>query len=173
MTRRTDSRQRTRIRGTLRHPFAIVGYIPFLGARGKVGSLLVALADPNGAYHFAGAVRTGFTGAMRVQIGTLLEMNHVHEAPIVQAPPLGNLERWALPKYVAEVEFAEWVSDGTIARPSFQRLCEDLQPRGCVRADLPVERAQPSAPQELVRLDRIGRYVEIESGKSATEPAAE
>jgi bifunctional non-homologous end joining protein LigD len=124
-----------RVRGTLRQPFAIVGYIPFLGARGKVGSLLLALKDEDGAFRFVGAVRKGFTGAMRVQLGELLEKDHVQASPVADAPQLGTLERWAIPRHVADVEFAEWTQQGHVRAPSFQGLREDKRPSECARED--------------------------------------
>jgi bifunctional non-homologous end joining protein LigD len=121
--------------GMLRRSFAVVGYIPFLGARGKVGCLLLALCDHDGAYHFAGTVRTGFTGSIRVQLGELLEKDHVEQSAVVDSPRLGTLERWALPRYVVEVQFAEWTRGCQVVHPTFLRLCEDKQPNECMRED--------------------------------------
>jgi bifunctional non-homologous end joining protein LigD len=114
-----------------------VGYIPFFGARGKVGSLLLALRDADGVFHFAGAVRAGFTGAVRVQLARLLEKDYVQSASVANAPALGDLERWALPKYVAEVEFADWSHEGCVRHPTFRELREDKQPGECIRKDAP------------------------------------
>ena len=142
--------RKARVRGTSRQPFAIVGYIPFLGARGKVGSLLLAFKDEDGAFRFAGTVRKGFTGAMRVQLGELLEKDHVQASPVIDAPLLGSLERWAIPRHVADVEFAEWAPQGQIRTPSFKGLCDDKRPSECVREDI---------AQEHAREDNEGRPV--------------
>jgi bifunctional non-homologous end joining protein LigD len=41
--------------------------------------------------------------------------------------------RWVEPKFVAEVAFTEWTSDGSIRHPSFQGLREDKKPKEVVR----------------------------------------
>jgi bifunctional non-homologous end joining protein LigD len=142
MSRSICAPRKARVRGTFRQPFAIVGYIPFLGARGKVGSLLLAVKDEDGAFRFAGTVRKGFTGAMRVQLGELLEKDHVQASSVIDAPQLGSLERWAIPRHVADVEFTEWAPQGLIRTPSFKGLCEDKRPSECVREDAVREQAR-------------------------------
>ena len=78
-----------KIKWTHRQEFAIAGYVPLLGTRiGEVGGLILALKSPDGAFHFAGKVGTGFTSAMRAKLGKLLEADHVDESPLVDAPRL-------------------------------------------------------------------------------------
>jgi bifunctional non-homologous end joining protein LigD len=120
--------------GTVRRHFVIVGYIPRLGELGKVGSLLLALRDEAGAFHFAGTVRKGFPGMTRVRLGHRLERAHVDAAPVAQAPWLGNLERWAVPELVAEIEFFHDIAgQGRFRTPSFRGLRTDKTPCDCVR----------------------------------------
>jgi bifunctional non-homologous end joining protein LigD len=135
MNRARTNARRGSVKGALRQSFAIVGYIPFFGARGKVGSLLLALSDEDGIYHFAGTVRMGFTGAMRVQLANLLEKDYVVSSPLVDAPALGNLERWAIPRHVADVEFTEWAHEGHVRHPTFRGLSESTEPNECIRKD--------------------------------------
>jgi bifunctional non-homologous end joining protein LigD len=74
---------------------------------GEVGALLLALKGPDGAFHFAGKVGTGFTSAMRARFGKLLEAGHVDEPLVVDAPRM-KAARWSRLKLVAEVEFIKW-----------------------------------------------------------------
>jgi hypothetical protein len=109
-----------KIKWTHRQEFAIAGYVPLLGTRiGEVGGLILALKSPDGAFHFAGKVGTGFTSAMRAKLGKLLEADHVDKSPLVDAPRLRGA-RWSGLKHVAEVEFIEWTSASELRHPSFQ-----------------------------------------------------
>jgi ATP-dependent DNA ligase len=130
---RTRKFSRRLSEGTVRRNFVIVGYIPRLGVLGKVGSLLLALRDEAGAFHFAGTVRKGFPGMTRVRLGHRLERAHVDAAPVAQAPWLGNLERWARPELVAEIEFFHDIGgQGRSRNPSFRCLRTDKTPHDCV-----------------------------------------
>jgi hypothetical protein len=107
MSRPIGATRRTCTKRALRQPFAIVGYIPYLGERGKVGRLLLALCDEEGAFHFAGTLGKGLASTMRMRLGKLLDKACVDVPPVVDAPRLGSLERWARPQLVADVEFNE------------------------------------------------------------------
>jgi ATP-dependent DNA ligase len=106
-----------------------------LGTRiGDVGGLLLALKSPDGAFHFAGKVGTGFTSAMRAKLGKLLDADHINTPPVLDAPRLKGA-RWSRLKHVAEVEFIEWTSASELRHPSFQGLRKDKTPDECVRED--------------------------------------
>jgi bifunctional non-homologous end joining protein LigD len=125
-----------KIKCTLRQEFAIAGYVPLLGTRlGEVGALLLALKGPDGAFHFAGKVGTGFTSAMRSSLGRLLEADRVDEPPVIDAPRLAGA-RWSRLRHVAEVEFIEWTSASELRHPSFQGLRKDKTPDECIREDV-------------------------------------
>ena len=122
-----------KIKCTHRQEFAIAGYVPLLGTRiGEVGGLLLALKGADGAFRFAGKVGTGFTSAMRSQLGKLLEADHTEEPPVVDPPRIPGA-RWSRLKLVAEVEFIEWTNATELRHPSFQGLREDKTPEECVR----------------------------------------
>ncbi len=133
-----------KIKCTLGQEFAIVGYLPLLGTRrGEVGSLLVALKEGDGRFHYAGKVGTGFTNAERRRLGKLLETDHVDAPPVVGAPRLGGIARWARPRYVAQVEFTEWTEGGHARHPSFHGLRDDKTPDECVRELAPRTAGRP------------------------------
>ena len=105
----------------LRQSFVVVGYIPYLASRGKVGSLLLALDDEKGVLRFVGTVARGFSGRMRVDLATLLEGDHVTVSSTVGAPRLG-VEHWVIPRYTAEVRFLGWTRSGQLRFPKFLQL---------------------------------------------------
>src|SRR5439155_27347715 len=40
---------------------------------------------------------------------------------------------WVMPRYVAQVSFSEWTSDGKLRHPAFEGLRQDKKPADCVR----------------------------------------
>jgi bifunctional non-homologous end joining protein LigD len=105
----------------LRRSFVVVGYIPYLAFSGKVGSLLLAVGDENGALRFAGAVARGFSARMRIELAILLERDHV-TAPATVGTERRGVEHWVVPRYTAEIEFSGWASSGRPRFPTFLRL---------------------------------------------------
>ena len=110
-----------RIQASLWQPFAVVGYIPYLALRGKIGSLLLARADESGVLRFAGAVARGLSARMRIQLAILLERDHVTVPSTIGLPRLG-VERWVVPRYTAEIKFSGWGRSGDLRFPKFLRL---------------------------------------------------
>jgi bifunctional non-homologous end joining protein LigD len=88
----------------------IIGYRPGEGRRaGTIGSLALAVHDPDGVLTFAGGVGTGFTHAMLTQLQQQL-------APWRRAtPPVPGVPRehargvqWVEPLFVGEVAYRSW-----------------------------------------------------------------
>src|SRR4029079_3125109 len=81
---------------------------------------------------------TGFSLKQRVEIGTKLDKIARRTPPFGIQPTADGLSEahWAEPKLVAEVEFTEWTSDGSIRHPSFQGFRDDKKPED-VRRELP------------------------------------
>jgi bifunctional non-homologous end joining protein LigD len=122
-----------------RQEFVVGGWLPGKGRRREtIGALLVGVYEPDGTLHYAGRVGTGFSDKELERLSGLL-------APIVREDsPFGSGERppreavFCEPGLVAEVEFAEWTSAGSIRHPSYKGLREDKDPRQVVREDLTV-----------------------------------
>ncbi|MEV8508461.1 non-homologous end-joining DNA ligase [Actinoplanes sp. NPDC051475] len=108
----------------------VIGYKPGQGRRaGTIGSLLLAVAGPDGRPSFAGGVGTGFTQQMLHHLQDMLR-------PIARAtPPVTGIPRefvrggrWVEPEVVGEVSFRNWTSDGRMRHPSWRGLRLDKRP---------------------------------------------
>lgn len=116
-----------------RQEFAIVGWMPLTGTKNQVGSLLLALMEGDGAFHYAGKVGTGFDAATRRTLATRLGKHRSDEPKAVGLPRGAN---YSEPELVCEVAFTEWTPDGKIRHPSYQGLREDKPPSACVREEV-------------------------------------
>jgi bifunctional non-homologous end joining protein LigD len=122
-----------------RQEFVVGGWLPGKGRRqDTIGALLVGVYEPDGTLRYAGRVGTGFSDKELERLSGLL-------APLArEGSPFGSGERppretvFCEPSLVAEVEFAEWTSAGSIRHPSYKGLREDKDPLQVVREDLTV-----------------------------------
>ncbi|MEV4639902.1 non-homologous end-joining DNA ligase [Actinoplanes sp. NPDC049548] len=108
----------------------IIGYKPGQGRRaGTIGSLLLAVAGPDGRLSFAGGVGTGFTQQMLTHLQDMLRPIARSSAPVPGIPRefvRGAL--WVEPEVVGEVAFRNWTSDGRMRHPSWRGLRLDKRP---------------------------------------------
>ena len=119
-----------------RQECAIVGYLPLAGTSDEVGALLLAVAAKDGKLHFAGRVGTGFDARTRRQLAKLVDRDALARvAPEVLGAPRIKDARWATPRLVCEIRFANWTRDGSARAASFLGLREDKSPMECVREE--------------------------------------
>ncbi|SEM58640.1 ATP-dependent DNA ligase LigD phosphoesterase module /ATP-dependent DNA ligase LigD polymerase module [Stigmatella aurantiaca] len=111
----------------------ILGYLPIKNERAKeeIGALLVGVHGPDG-YHDVGKVGTGFTSKTRRELRALLDRQRVKAPAAVDAKARAGAV-WVKPKYVAQLQFTEWTSDGRLRHPVFQGLRTDKKPEEVVR----------------------------------------
>ena len=131
------SRNWLKIKCSKRQEFVIAGYTPSSKGLPGFGSLILGVYE-KGSLVYAGRVGTGFSLKQRAEIGKKLD-RIARPTPAFEVRPRApglSEARWTEPKLVAEVEFTEWTSDGSIRHPSFQGLREDKNPEE-VRRELP------------------------------------
>ena len=131
------SRAWLKVKTQRRQEFVIGGWTPGKGARrGRIGSLLVGVYDePRGArFQYAGNVGTGFTEQGLHDLQRLLEPFRMPASPFSERVPKKDAV-FVEPRFVCEVEFTEWTSDGKLRHPSFKGLREDKDPRDVVREE--------------------------------------
>jgi bifunctional non-homologous end joining protein LigD len=116
-----------------RQEFVIVGWTPPSGTRVGFGALLLAVTDPDGALRYIGKVGTGFSDRFLADFGERLRAITA-PGPSVErgAERAPRNARWVEPRFVGEVAFAEWTSEGTIRHQTFQGLREDKSPADVV-----------------------------------------
>lgn len=104
----------------------IVGYTSELRA---VSALALAAHDGT-ELRFIGKVGTGFNREDVETLRDLLASERV-DVPPVAAPPEYRDVTWVAPKYVCEVRYLEFGSQGMLRNPSFLRLRPDKSPDAC------------------------------------------
>ena len=109
--------------------FVIGGWTPPAGSRTRFGALLVGLFD-GPRLRFTGKVGTGFTAATLESVGTRLEKLEAAAPPFDPAPRIRDA-RWAKPRLVAQLAYAEWTADGKLRQPAFLGLRTDKEPQEC------------------------------------------
>jgi bifunctional non-homologous end joining protein LigD len=108
----------------------IIGFKPGEGRRsGTVGSLVLAVTEPDGSLSFAGGVGTGFTQSM------LADLQEQLRPWIRRTPPVAGIPRehargvrWVEPLLVGEVAYRNWTPDGRMRHPSWRGLRPDRTP---------------------------------------------
>lgn len=110
---------------------AIVGYTPMENSSRDIGALLLGVVEA-GELRYAGKVGTGYTAKVRSQLKELLDRDVVPAAMVKGAPRMRDA-RWVTPRFVAQVSFTEWTSDGKLRHPSFLGLRDDKSPMEAAR----------------------------------------
>ncbi|MDQ3630309.1 MAG: DNA ligase D, partial [Actinomycetota bacterium] len=119
-----------------RQELVVCGWLPGTGRRrDRIGALIVGVNEPGGL-RYAGRVGTGFTQAELDRLAALLGPLEQPAAPFT-APGVGVPREaiWIQPRYLAEVEFAEWTPDGQLRHPSYKGLRDDKPAWEVVRED--------------------------------------
>jgi bifunctional non-homologous end joining protein LigD len=119
-----------------RQEFVVGGFTDPEGSRVGVGSMLIGYYE-RASLRFAGKVGTGrgWSDAFGRKLRRRLETIE-RPTPAFDPPPrgwLGKHAHWVEPRLVAEVEFTEWTSDGSVRHPSLQGFRADKKPRVVVR----------------------------------------
>ena len=116
--------------------FVVGGYLPGEGNAHDLGSVIVGYYE-DGALRYAGRVGSGFDGATRTRLKTLLDAAIRLDPPFVPPPPSGPDLRgvvWSEPVIVIRVAFSNWTRDEVIRQPSFKGFELDRDP-GSVRRE--------------------------------------
>jgi bifunctional non-homologous end joining protein LigD len=120
-----------------RQEVVVGGYTDPEGSRSAFGALHIGVYEPDGRLRYAGKVGTGFNERSLASVHERLKALEQDKAPFANPPRGAEVRRshWVKPDLVAEVEFTEWTTDGTLRHPSFQGLRDDKKPRDAVREE--------------------------------------
>jgi bifunctional non-homologous end joining protein LigD len=122
-----------KVKHDLRQEFVVAGWTPGKGRReGRVGALLLGYFDHDGELNYAGKVGTGFTGAELERLDVLLVPIARETSPFT-GTGVPRDAHFVVPRYVAEVRFAEWTEAGRIRQPAYLGLRDDKSARAVVR----------------------------------------
>ena len=130
----TRNRNWLKVKCNKRQEFVVAGYTPSARGLPGFGSLVLGVYE-KGKLVYAGRVGTGFTIKQRSELKERLDKSSRATSPLAVIPRDPGLREatWTEPRLVAEVEFTEWTSDGSIRHPSFQGLREDKSPKDVAR----------------------------------------
>jgi len=109
--------------------FVIAGYTAPAGSRTGFGALLLG-AYVGKALRFVGKVGAGFTGRQLTELGGRLARIRRSASPFADAPRMRDAT-WVAPRFVAQIAFQEWTSDGKLRQPVFLGLRDDKSPAEC------------------------------------------
>jgi bifunctional non-homologous end joining protein LigD len=125
--------------------FVIGGYTPPKGSRDYFGALLIGYYE-GGKLIFASKVGTGFPQEILRQLYNRFKPLRRDTCPFVNLPTKRGgrfgqgvtasemrLCTWLEPKFVAQIRFSEWTSDGGLRQPVFLGLREDKDPTEVVK----------------------------------------
>lgn len=140
--------------------FVIGGWTPSDRRTGFKSLLVGTFRD--GKLVYAGRVGTGFDERALESLSARLKQLARKDSPFVEVPREVRRSKWVKPELVAEIEFAEFTSDGILRHPSFQGLREDKPAR-----DVGLE--QPEPVKEAVMTDDGEETVR--AGVRITSPA--
>jgi bifunctional non-homologous end joining protein LigD len=132
------SRDWLKIKNTRSQEVVIGGWLPGKGRReGKLGALLVGYYEDDGSdrrLRYAGKVGTGFAEPDLRMLRERLEPLAQKESPFDGRQPQRD-SRFVSPELVAEIEFNEWTSAGTLRHPSYKGLRDDKPAIDVVREE--------------------------------------
>ena len=168
VAKRLDSRYRPGRRHTDWHKVklrraqevVVVGYTRGQGRRALGFGALVVAVHEAGSLRWAGNVGTGFDDDELTRLAGLLTPLERADSPLAETPRMPRVKRadivWVEPRFVAEVEFAEWTREGRLRAPVYLRLRED-KPASEVRrerAPLPPVLKRGTRELRLSNLDK-------------------
>ncbi len=149
------SRDWVKIKARRRQECVIVGWAESPARAASFRSLLLGLYE-GAALVYAGSVGSGFDERLLTGIAQRLKAIEIATPPVRDVPKVQARVHWVEPQLVAEIEFAEWTSDGLLRQAVFVALRSDRDPRSCVRETpeplsqiVPEEAPEPAQPRAI------------------------
>src|SRR3954468_3330892 len=111
-----------------RQELVVGGFTEPRGARAHFGALLLGLPTASGRLRYAGHVGGGFTEKELAHVWRQLTARKTSTSPFDGPLPANEKPHWVRPELVAEVQFAEWTTEGYLRQPVYLGLRDDLVP---------------------------------------------
>jgi bifunctional non-homologous end joining protein LigD len=129
------SRDWVKVKRIGRQELVIGGWMPGKGRRSeRIGALLLGVHE-DGALRYVGRVGSGFSESELDRLARLLEPLRRSSSPFTagERPPRGAV--FVEPRLVAEIEFREWTTGGSVRHPVYKGLRDDKPPELVVREE--------------------------------------
>jgi bifunctional non-homologous end joining protein LigD len=102
----------------------IVGYTAPRGSRKLIGALVLAVYQ-DGTLTYIGHSGGGFTGKELTDLHAKLSKIETKTSPLRHKVPVNSPITWVKPKYICQVQFSEWTTDGRMRHPIYKGLRTD------------------------------------------------
>lgn len=102
----------------------IAGFTAPRGGRKYFGALVLG-SFVNGKLTYIGHTGSGFDSLLLKELSAKLQPLITEKSPFAEKVKTNMPVTWVEPKYVCEIKFTEWTSDGKLRHPIFLRLRED------------------------------------------------
>lgn len=102
----------------------IAGFTAPRGGRKYFGALVLG-AFVNGKFTYVGHTGSGFNTETLKEVSAKLQSIITEKSPFAEKVKTNMPVTWVQPKYVCELQFSEWTSDGKLRHPIFLRLRDD------------------------------------------------
>ncbi len=119
----------------------IVGFTEPTGARKYFGALVLAVKDKKGGLKYAGHTGSGFSDKLLAEVYKKLKPLIVATSPFKERVKTNMPVTWVKPKYICEIEFTEWTTDGKMRHPIFLRMREDKSTKDIVMEKTTITKA--------------------------------
>ena len=133
-----------KVKGVSRQELVVGGWMPGKGKRkGHVGALLLGVYEEQGVLRYVGRVGSGFSEAELDRLARVLDPLQRATSPFTAGALPPRDAHFCEPTLVAEVEFSEWTSGGSLRQPRYKGLRDDKPATQVVRespTDADVER---------------------------------
>ncbi len=110
----------------------ICGYTEPSGLRKEFGALILGVYS-HGELQYVGHTGSGFDSKKLESIIAKLKPLVRTTSPFSRTPKTNTPATWVTPKYVCQVKFTEWTTDGMMRHPIFLGLREDKKAENVVR----------------------------------------
>ncbi len=102
----------------------IAGFTSPRGGRKYFGALVLG-TFVNGKFTYIGHTGSGFNTETLKEVYAKLQPLITEKSPFAEKVKTNMPVTWVQPKYVCELQFSEWTSDGKLRHPIFLRMRED------------------------------------------------
>src|SRR4051812_7800889 len=118
-----------KVKNVRRAAVVVGGWVEGEGGRsGKLGALAVGWYDEAGELFYGGRVGSGFTEAELTRVGKLLAPLARADSPFTAGTAPAKQTHFVEPEFVAAVDYGDITDAGTLRRPRYKGLRDDLDP---------------------------------------------
>ncbi len=110
----------------------ICGFTEPSGQRKEFGALVLGVYS-HGEFQYVGHTGSGFDEKKLTSIIRLLKPLVRNTSPFAHTPKTNTPATWVTPKYVCQIKFTEWTTDGMMRHPIFLGMRDDKKPAEVVR----------------------------------------